>query len=172
MSGRLLVSMLLKEDVAMRTYDFTPLWRSSIGFDRVFDLLNSNFPLSEQSDYPPYNIERLGEDQYRITLAVAGFAPGEVSISIQPNQLVVTGEKPEKDSGEFLHRGIAGRPFEQRFSLEDHVEVEGASFENGLLRIDLVRRIPEAMKPRQIAISQTGAAKLAKAKTVEHPRAA
>jgi molecular chaperone IbpA len=158
----------------MRTYDFSPLWRSSIGFDRVFDLLNSNSRLLEgQADWPPYDIARTGEDAYRITLALAGFSPDEISITAQQNLLTVAGQKVQAPNQEFLHQGIAARPFEHRFSLEDHVEVEGASFENGLLQIDLVRRIPEAMKPRRIAISPTsGTTKPAKAKTVEHVRAA
>jgi molecular chaperone IbpA len=157
----------------MRTYDFSPLWRSSVGFDRVFDLLNNNSRLLEgQGDWPPYDIARTGEDTYRITLALAGFSPEEISITAQQNLLTVAGKKAEAPSHEFLHQGIAARPFEHNFSLEDHVEVDGASFENGLLQVDLVRRIPEAMKPRPIAISLPGAtSKSAKGKTVEHARA-
>jgi molecular chaperone IbpA len=157
----------------MRTYDFTPLWRSSIGFDRVFDLLNSARHFEGQADWPPYDIARTGDDTYRITLALAGFSQDEISVTVQQNLLTVAGQKAEAPHGGFLHQGIASRPFEQKFSLEDHVEVEGASFENGLLQIDLARRIPEAMKPRRIAIGQTGGtSKPAKAKTVEHERAA
>lgn len=158
----------------MRTYDFTPLWRSSIGFDRVFDLLNNNSGLLEgQNDWPPYDIARTGDDTYRITLALAGFSPDEISITAQQNLLTIAGQKAEAPNQAFLHQAIAARPFEHKFSLEDHVEVESASFNNGLLNIELVRRIPEAMKPRRIAIGQIGdAAKPAKAKTVEHVRAA
>ncbi len=158
----------------MRTYDFSPLWRSSIGFDRVFDLLNDNSRLLEgQSDWPPYDIARTGEDTYRITLALAGFSPDEISITAQQNLLTVAGRKAAASNQEFLHQGIAARPFEHRFSLEDHVEVENASLENGLLHVDLVRRIPEAMKPRRIVIGQpVGGGNPAKAKTVEHIRAA
>lgn len=158
----------------MRTYDFSPLWRSSIGFERVFDLLNNNSRLLEgQADWPPYDIARTGEDTYRITLALAGFSADEISITAQQNLLTVVGQKAETPDHEFLHQGIAARPFEHKFSLEDHVQVEGASFENGLLQVDLVRRIPEAMKPRRIAIGQTGvASRPAKGKTVEHARAA
>jgi molecular chaperone IbpA len=157
----------------MRTYDLTPLWRSSIGFDHVFDLLNNSRMLEGQTDWPPYDIARTGEETYRITLALAGFSPDEISITAQQNLLVVAGQKGQVPNQEFLHQGIAARPFEHKFSLEDHVEVEGASFENGLLQIDLVRRIPEAMKPRRIVIGSTGgASKSGKAKTVEHVRAA
>lgn len=158
----------------MRTYDLTPLWRSSIGFDRVFDLLNNPRILEGQADWPPYDIARTGEDTYRITLALAGFSQDEIAITAQQNLLTVAGQKVEAPKQEFLHQGIAARPFEHRFSLEDHVEVEGASFENGLLQIDLIRRIPEAMKPRRIAIGSTGSGsgRPAKTKTVEHVRAA
>lgn len=152
----------------MRTYDFTPLGRSSVGFDRVFDLLNNNSRLSEgQNDWPPYDITRTGEETYRITLALAGFSPEEISITAQQNLLTIAGQKSEGSKQDFLHQGIASRPFEHKFSLEDHVEVAGASFENGLLQIDLVRRVPEAMKPRRIVIGQSGAAK-PKGKTLEH----
>jgi molecular chaperone IbpA len=160
------------EDVAMRTYDFSPLWRSSIGFDRVFDLLNSSRG-SEGADYPPYNIQRTGEETYRITLAVAGFAPEQISITAQQNELTVSAQRADEPDHQYLHKGIAARPFQQTFSLEDHVEVEGASFENGLLQIDLLRRVPETMKPRSIEIG-TGKTegKLAKGKTVEHMKQA
>ena len=156
----------------MRSYDFSPLWRSSIGFDRVFDLLNNN-RADGQSDYPPYNIVRTGEDAYRITLAVAGFAPEQITITAQQNELTVVGQKTDEPNHEYLHQGIAARPFERSFSLEDHVEVEEATFENGLLQIDLVRRVPEAMKPRRIEIgSGKSEAKPGKAKTVEHVKRA
>ena len=160
----------------MRNYDFTPLWRSSVGFDRVFDLLNNSRQVDGQGDWPPYDIARTGEGTFRITLALAGFSPDEISITAQQNLLTIAGQKTEmanQPDREFLHQGIASRPFEHKFSLEDHVEVEEASFENGLLQVDLVRRIPEAMKPRRIAIGQTsGTSKSTKAKTVEQVRAA
>ena len=158
----------------MRNYDFTPLWRSTVGYDRVFDILNSNLLAQPQPDYPPYNIERLGEDAYRVSLAVAGFSPEEISITAQQNLLTVAGQKPERPQAEYLHQGIAQRPFELRVSLEDHIEVEAASFDNGLLQIELVRRVPEAMKPRRIDIgtSQSSGKKVGKTKTVEQVRAA
>jgi molecular chaperone IbpA len=138
-----------KEDVAMNTYDFAPLRRSTVGFDRLLDMIN-NPPTSE--GYPPYDIARVGEDNYRISLAVAGFSQSDISITAQQNQLIVAGKKDRKAEGEILYQGISGRSFERRFSLADHVEVASASMENGLLQIDLVRRIPDAMKPRRIEI--------------------
>jgi molecular chaperone IbpA len=149
----------------MRTYDFSPLSRSSIGFDRMFDLLGSR-RWDDQPDFPPYNITRRSEDAFRVTLALAGYSPDQVTITAQQNELKVSGQKPQEPNNEYLHQGISAGEFEQVFSLEDHVEVEGASFENGLLHIDLVRRIPEAMKPRRIEIG----AKPAKA--VEHMKQA
>ena len=158
----------------MGTFDFSPLWRSSIGFDRVFELLNSNSRLLDaQGDWPPYDITRTGQDTYRITLALAGFSPDEISITARQNLLTVSGQKADMPDHEYLHQGIAARSFEQEFGLEDHVEIEGASFQNGLLQIELIRRIPEAMKPRRIAIGQVnGASKPARGKTVEHVRSA
>jgi molecular chaperone IbpA len=155
----------------MRTFDFAPLSRSTIGFDRLFDLLNTNSELEGQPEYPPYDITRSGEDTYRITLALAGFAPDEIAVTAQQNLLIVAGQKTEATNHQYLHRGIAARPFERRFSLEDHVEVEGATFDNGLLQIDLVRKLPEAMKSRRIEIG-TGkpSSNLAKGKTVEQVR--
>lgn len=139
----------------MRNFDFSPLYRSAIGFDRMANMLD-NLSRAEQSQpsYPPYNIELTGEDQYRISMAVAGFGDGELSIETEQNTLTVSGKKGE-DSTErqFLHQGIAARNFERRFQLADHVRVENASLENGLLHIDLVREIPEAMKPRTIKIT-------------------
>jgi molecular chaperone IbpA len=141
----------------MRTYDFAPLWRSSIGFDRLFELINDTQRLESQDNYPPYDIVRTGEDTYRISLALAGFAPDEVTITAQQNKLTIAGRKADQDSRpgsdqEFLYQGISARPFERQFNLEDHVEVERASFENGLLQVELARKVPEAMKPRRIAI--------------------
>jgi molecular chaperone IbpA len=133
----------------MNTYDFAPLWRSTVGFDRLFDMIN-NPPTTE--GYPPYDIARVGEDTYRISLAVAGFSQNEITITAQQNMLLVSGKKAQKPQGELLYQGISARSFERRFSLADHVEVASAEIENGLLQIDLVRKIPEAMKPRRIEI--------------------
>ena len=137
----------------MRTYDLTPLYRSTVGFDRVFDLLD-NIGKAESAGYPPYNIERLDENDYRITLAVAGFGEDDIDIELKENALTVKGAREGADEGrEFLYQGIAGRSFERRFQLAEHVEVAGASLVNGLLNIELKRVIPEAMKPRKIAIN-------------------
>lgn len=137
----------------MRTYDFSPLWRSTVGFDRLFDLINNEIP-NVQDTYPPYDIVRTGEESYRITLALAGFTPEHVTVTAQQNRLTVTGTRRESgnDKQDYIYQSIAARPFERNFSLADHVEVEGATFDNGLLHIDLVRRVPEAMKPRPIEI--------------------
>jgi molecular chaperone IbpA len=145
--------LLNQEDLEMRTsFDFAPYRRSTVGFDRLFNLLESG--MREDDGYPPFDIERQGEDSYRITLAVAGFRPDEIEIVAQQNQLIITGKRAEdKDQGQYLHRGIAARPFERRFQLADFVEVRSASFDNGMLRIDLQRVLPEAMKPRKIEIS-------------------
>jgi molecular chaperone IbpA len=136
----------------MRTYDFTPLWRSTVGFDHLFDLINNSQGLEGQDSYPPYDIARTGEETYRISLAVAGFSPADIAITAQQNLLMVSGRYPEKPEQEMIYQGISARPFERRFSLADHVEVEHAALENGMLRIDLVRKVPEAMKPRRIEI--------------------
>jgi molecular chaperone IbpA len=132
----------------MRTYDFSPLFRSTIGFDRLFHLAEMAQRATDEG-YPPYNIERLGDDRYQITLAVAGFSPDEVSITAEQNVVTIEGGKTEKAEREFLYRGISTR----QFSLADYVQVKGATFDNGLLKIELVREIPEAMKPRRIAIA-------------------
>ena len=138
----------------MRTnFDFTPYRRSTVGFDRLFDLLETGQRVETADGYPPFDILRDGEDSYRITLAVAGFHPDEIEVVAQQNQLTVTGSKTEdKGQGEYLHRGIAARPFERRFQLADFIEAGNARFENGLLSIQLKRVVPEAMKPRKIAI--------------------
>jgi len=137
----------------MRPFDFAPLYRSTVGFDRLFHLLDNAASGVEDGGYPPYNIERLGDNSYRITMAVAGFGREEVNVEIKETSLSVRGEK-KADEGkrDFLHRGIAQRSFERRFQLADHVEVTGADLKDGLLHIDLVRNIPERMKPRMIAI--------------------
>ena len=136
----------------MRTADFAPLWRSTIGFDRLFDLAESAQRMSEDN-YPPYNIERLDEDRYAISLALAGFSPDEINITAEQNTLIVEGGKAEKPERNFLYHGISTRPFKRQFNLADYVQVKGASFDNGLLKIELVREVPEAMKPRRVAIS-------------------
>src|ERR1700721_3201868 len=135
----------------MKTYDFAPLWRSTIGFDRLFDLLDETQHRA-QDNYPPYNIERLGEDRYQISLALAGFSPDEIAVTAEQNVLTVEGRKSE-DQHEYLYQGISARPFKRQFNLADYVQVRGAAFDNGLLQIELIREIPEAMKPRRIAIS-------------------
>lgn len=136
----------------MNRFDFTPYRRSMVGFDRLFDLLEKQTQGSEDK-YPPFNIERRGGDAYRITLAVAGFKPNEIDITAQQNLLVIQGRKAEDaQSGQFLHVGIAQRAFDRRFELADYVRVERANLEDGLLVIDLVREVPEAMKPKKIAI--------------------
>lgn len=137
----------------MRSYDLTPLYRSTVGFDRVFDLIDT-MTKAESGSYPPYNIERVEEDRYRITLAVAGFAESDLDIELHENSLTVTGRKTEEaDDRTFLHQGIAGRSFDRRFQLADHVKIEGAGLANGLLNIELRREIPEEKRPRKIAIN-------------------
>jgi molecular chaperone IbpA len=136
----------------MRTYDFTPLWRSTIGFDRFFDLVDAAQQANADDNYPPCNVERLSEDRYQISLALAGFAADEITITAEQNVLTVEGRKVEKAEREFLYQGILSRPFKRQFNLADFVQVKGAMFDNGLLRIALIREIPEAMKPRRIAI--------------------
>jgi molecular chaperone IbpA len=136
----------------MRSYDFSPLWRSTIGFDRLFDLAQSAQRATEDN-YPPYNIERLGEDRYQISLAVAGFSPDEISVTAEQNVVTIEGNKTDKTEREFMYRGISTRAFKRQFNLADYVQVKNASFDNGLLKIELVREIPEAMKPRRIAIN-------------------
>lgn len=140
----------------MRHVDFSPLYRSTVGFDRLFSMLDGIGQPEQAQTYPPYNIERTGENTYRITMAVAGFDERELSIEAHAHVLTVKGEKSEEDSAgksEYLYRGIAKRAFERRFQLADHVEVQAASLKNGLLHIDLLRNIPETLKPRRIAIA-------------------
>lgn len=137
----------------MRTFDLTPLYRSTVGFDRVFDLLDAAGK-AESGGYPPYNIERLDENDYRITLAVAGFGEDDLDIEVRENTLTIKGVRGDADEGRsFLYRGIAGRSFERQYQLAEHVKIAGASLVNGLLNIDLQREIPEAKKPRKIAIN-------------------
>ncbi len=140
----------------MRSFDLTPLYRNTVGFDRLFSLLDTVGGVDAAPTYPPYNIERTGENDYRITVAVAGFTAEELSIESKENGLTIRGEKATQENAEHsqvLYRGIAARAFERRFQLADHVEVRGARLENGLLHVELVRNIPEAKKPRTIAIA-------------------
>src|SRR5262245_46520777 len=140
----------------MRPVDFAPLYRSTVGFDRLFNLLDSVTGLDQASPgYPPYNIERLGDNEYRITMAVAGFSQDELRVDVKEQTLTVAGaKKPEDRERQYLHRGIAARNFERRFQLADHVEVKGADLQNGQLHIELVRNVPERLKPRTIAIGK------------------
>lgn len=146
-------------------FDFAPLYRSSVGFDRLARMLDDAASF-ETPAYPPYNIERVGEDEYRITIAIAGFGASDINLEVKGNALTVTGKKTEKPDGEteYLHQGIAGRNFERRFQLADHVEVTGADLNHGLLHISLKREIPEALKPRTIAIRSANEQKVLEAK--------
>ena len=150
----------------MRTaLDFAPLYRSTVGFDRLFDLLDQANRVEPSAGWPPYDIARLGEDHYRITMAIAGFAPDEIELVQQANTLLVAGRKhPEPEGVQVLHRGIANRAFRQTSNLADYVKVQAASLDDGLLTIDLVREVPEAMKPRRIEIAG------GERKTIEHDR--
>jgi molecular chaperone IbpA len=142
------------EDVAMNTFDFSPLFRSTIGFDRLTRLLDTASQVDAGSAYPPYNIEATGENAYRLTMAVAGFGSDDLEITAKESALVVTGKAQKDEEGkQYLHRGIARRAFERRFQLADHIRVGGASLDNGLLHVDLVREVPEALKPRKIEIA-------------------
>jgi molecular chaperone IbpA len=153
----------------MRETDLAPFWRSSIGFDRLFDLMDETLRLAGDGNYPPYNITREGEDKYRISVALAGFTPDEITVTAEQNMLTVEGRKAEKEDLEYLYQGISRRAFRRQFNLADYVEVKGANFENGLLQIDLVRELPEAMKPHRIEItSGTGHDQ----QQIEHKRAA
>ena len=149
----------------MRHIEFAPFYRSAIGFDRLFNMLDQATGFDNESSYPPYNIERTGENAYRITLAVAGFTPEELKLEVKEHTLTISGEKTA-ETGEktYLHRGIAARAFERRYQLADHVDVTGANFENGLLHVDLVRNVPESKKPRAIVISTGDSAKRLEAK--------
>jgi molecular chaperone IbpA len=145
----------------MRQFDFTPFRRSTIGFDRLFDLLEASARQQASENYPPFNLERVAEDRYRITIAVAGFKADEIDITAQQNLLLVSGKKAsenENNQGAYLHLGIANRSFERRFELADFVRVENANLSDGLLVIELVREVPEAMKPKKIAVNAAGAA--------------
>ncbi|HEX9769370.1 MAG TPA: Hsp20 family protein [Kiloniellales bacterium] len=145
----------------MRSVDLTPLLRATVGFDRMMNLLDAQTRLDQGDGYPPYNIEKIGEDEYRITMAVAGFGEDDLDVTVKENSLTIKGKKTdaEQDKVKYLYRGIATRTFERRFELADHIKVTGARLENGFLSLDLVREVPEAMKPRTIKISSTRAAK-------------
>ena len=146
-------------------FDFAPYRRSTVGFDRLFDLLESGAAGGGQDNYPPFDLVRLDDNRFRISLAVAGFAQNEIDLTAQQNQLIVSGKKAEDDGASYIHRGIANRSFERRFGLADHIKVTGADLKDGLLQIELVREIPEAMKPRKIDIG--GGAKEPRHDTIE-----
>jgi molecular chaperone IbpA len=167
-------SLKSQEDNIMNRFDFTPYRRSTVGFDRLFDMLENGSRLHGQSDnYPPFNIERVGEDEYQVTVAVAGFKSEEIDITAQQNLLIVAGSKQAETQAtrQFLHMGIANRNFERRFELADYVRVANAQLADGLLTIDLVREIPEAMKPQKIAIN-AGAIGSAKVTAISESSAA
>ncbi|OBQ96005.1 Hsp20 family protein [Mesorhizobium sp. AA23] len=152
----------------MRTsFDFSPLFRSSIGFDRMLNALETASRIETADNWPPYDIAKSGEDDYRITMALAGFSQDELAITQEQNMLMVSGQKAGEDNGEYLHRGIAGRAFQRRFELADHVKVVDASLVNGLLTIDLKREIPEEMKPRRIEITADKSSPKAATKKLE-----
>lgn len=143
------------------TFDFSPLFRSTIGYDRLMQLADTATRFESGDGYPPYNIESTGENAYRLTMAVAGFAADEIDVTVKENALLVTGRsKKEDEKKTYLYRGIARRAFERRFQVADHIKVVGASLDNGLLHVDLAREIPEAMKPRKIEIANGSAAKV------------
>jgi len=141
----------------MRTYDISPLWRSTIGFDRFFDLVDAARHAAGDDNYPPCNVERLSDDRYQISLALAGFSPDEIAVTAEQNVLTVEGRKTDKGQREFLYRGISSRPFKRQFNLADYVRVKSAQFDNGLLQVELAREIPEAMKARRIPIDNPAA---------------
>lgn len=144
----------------MNRFDFTPYRRNTVGFDRLFELLENNGRVAQNENYPPFNIERTGENDYKVTIAVAGFKTDEIEITAQQNMLLVSGQKDtdSNDNRDFLHMGIASRNFERKFQLADHIHVTGAELADGLLTITLVREVPEALKPRKIAIGAQTAA--------------
>jgi molecular chaperone IbpA len=138
----------------MRNLNLDPFWRTSIGFDRLFDLMDESLRFEPEDHYPPCNIVRTGENTYRISLAVAGFGPDQINVTVNQNTLIIAGKADSKqDHGEYLYRGIGGRSFERRFNLADYVEVKGASLDEGLLQVELERELPDAMKPRRVEIA-------------------
>jgi molecular chaperone IbpA len=158
----------------MRTLNLDPFWRTSIGFDRLFDLVDESLRYEPEDNYPACNITRTGENTYRIALAVAGFRPDQINVSVNQNMLIVSGTADQsQDKGEYLYRGIAGRSFERRFNLADYVEVKGANIDDGLLQIALQLELPEAMKPRRIDIKSGNAiGKDDNVRTIEHSKIA
>lgn len=155
----------------MRTLNLDPFWRTSVGLDRLFDLVDQSLRLEPEDNYPPCNIIRTGENAYFISLAVAGFKREQIMVTLDRETLIVTGRMEKDDAGgEYLYRGIAARPFERRFNLAEHVEVKGASLNDGLLQIEFVRELPEALKPRRIAIT-SAAAPQDNVRTIEHQAA-
>lgn len=149
------------------TFDFTPLYRSSIGFDRVLEALEAASRVESIDKWPPYNIAKIGEDDYRITMAVVGFAQAELTVTQEQNMLVVSGKRTGEDNGQYLHRGVNGRAFQRRFELADHVKISDASLVNGLLTIELKRELPEETKPRRIAVASTGLPPKVETKRIE-----
>ena len=147
-------------------FDFAPLWRSTIGFDRLFEMLEETVRVAPADNHPPYNIEKTGDETYRVSLAVAGFTPDQISITYQPGLLVVSGKKAKGQGGDYLYQGMTDGAFERRFNLAEYVEVTGARLADGLLTIDLVRELPAAMKPKRIAIAGE------QPKAIEHRQAA
>jgi molecular chaperone IbpA len=141
------------EDIMRTDFDFAPFRRSTVGFDRLFDMLESGNASQPTDNYPPFDLEQVGDDEYRITLAVAGFRPDEIDIVAQQNLLIVSGRKREDNERRYIHRGIATRAFERRFGLADYVQVKNADLRDGILAVDLVREIPEEMKPRKVSIN-------------------
>ena len=158
----------------MRNLNLDPFWRTTIGFDRLFDMMDESLRFEPQDNYPPCNIVRTGEDNYRISLAVAGFKPEQINVTVHQNMLTISGRVNEKqDQAEYVYRGIAARPFERRFSLADFVEVKHASFEDGLLQIELEREVPDSMKPRKIEINVGKShGPTDKVNTIEHAKVA
>lgn len=155
----------------MRTINLDPFWRTSVGFDRLFELVDQSLRLEPEDNYPPCNIVRTGENSYRISLAVAGFRPEQIAVSVDQDTLIVTGRMEKGDGGnEYLYRGIAARAFERRFNLAEYVGVKGASLNDGLLQIELVREVPEAMKPRRIPLTG-GDTRTDHVRTIEHKAA-
>jgi len=155
----------------MRTLNLDPFWRTSVGFDRLLDMMDDSLRYEPEDNYPPCNVTRTGDDKYRITIAAAGFRPEQINVMVHQNVLSITGSAADKESeGQFLYRGIAGRAFERRFNLADYVEVKRANFQDGLLQIDLERKVPDAMKPRRIQINDPGSNN--KTKTIDHSKAA
>ena len=154
----------------MTSFDFSPLWRSTVGFDRLFDMLeDDSWRNASEQNYPPFNIERTGEDTYEVTLAVAGFMPDEITITAEHNVLTIEGRKVKQTEHHYLHQGISSRAFRRQFNLADYVKVAAADFENGLLQVKLVREVPDAMKPRRIEIKSGSAAQ---PRQMEHRNAA